>query len=304
MKLFDIFRYMASATLSLILLSACQEKPAGQTHEDFTLSVRIQSLDYADGGLWGSSASLGIFVTKPESNDILDDNVQYMTVINTGENPLTPVAEPISMPEDGARADIVGYYPYSEELTEGATIFRADLTDQQNRKPEILLTGRTKDCSSTINSATITLKPVFAKLNVRLKLEETTKASDEDVTISLGDIPLEADIDVLTGGYVSYGKTGTTELIRTDNTVHSYEAVVLAHDVKEEAMLNVKLSNGNKEVKVKGLINEFEPNRQYDLEVEVTPEGINAVLAAMSDFYVSDWHEDEEYIHENINTQK
>ena len=117
-------------------------------------------------------------------------------------------------------------------------------------------------------------------------------------------MPWEAEIDVMTGEYVSYGKSDSSEMIRPLDNVYVYEAILLAHKTSADAKLVVTFPKTTdieqKEIKISEIINSFETNCQYDIEVSVTPEGIKAILVSMSDFSVSDWHEDQDDVHGNI----
>ena len=302
-------RLLTIAVASSLLLSSCIDDRK-EERKDFALSSRIQSLEYEGGSLWGIQAETGVFVLETGSAKVIGENcnIRYTTEFKTGLNQMSPADEPIVLPEDGEHTDIVVYYPYTSELNTFETAsytYDVDLTDQQNRKPDILLTGKATDCNTAINAATVTLKPVFSKLNLRLRIEYETKATAGDITVSINNIPGKATIDVLTGEYLSYGEKITTVMSKPFEKIYAYEAVILAHTVDKDAELVVQFPNDSAEetlkVNLKKHIKKFEQNSQYDLDVTVSPEGLNAVLVSMSDFYVSDWYEDIEDINGKVN---
>ena len=141
-------------------------------------------------------------------------------------------------------------------------------------------------------------------MNVRLKNEYATKSSLEDIKLHITSIPWQAEIDVLNAEYVSYGNPDSSEMIRPLRNVYVYEAILLAQTTGNDVNLTVTFPETakveNQELKLADYIPSFEANRQYELEVSVTPEGIKAILVSVSDFSISDWHEDNEDIYGNI----
>ena len=309
MKNLKTYKLLILLAISAHLLCSCrQEKPEGEK-PDFALSTRVQSLDYNGTSIWGTDAELGAFVNEPGSTTILENNfnIQYTTRFQTHSTLMTPADEPIQLPKKGDLSDIAVYYPFNPSLySKGCskTIYAVNLKDQSKREPALLLCGKEADCSSTINSATVTLKPVFAKLNVRLKNEYITKSSLEDIRLQLTNIPCQAEIDVLTAEYASYGDPDSAEMIRPLKNVYIYEAILLAHTIRGDTKLVVTFPENSgidkQELKLTDHLTSFDANSQYDLEVTVTPEGIKAILVSVSDFSISDWHEDNEDIYGNI----
>lgn len=294
------------------LLSSCHKEKPEDTKPDFALSAQVQAMEYGGSSIWGKEGELGVFVAKSGTTIIEgeNNNLKYTTTFQTKATELDPVDQKLSLPKKGELADILVYYPYIPEFSSTnrtKAIYPIDLKDQKARIPDILLIGRTNDCSTTINSATVSLKPVFAKLNVKLKNKYATKSSDEDIQIQLSKIRCKAEIDVLNGAYISYGEAETTDMIQPSESVYVYEAILPAHKTEVGAELTVIFpeSTGIAPMKIKlyTYIEEFESNCQYDLEVTVSPEGIKAVLVSMSEFSVTDWYEDKDDIYGNINNK-
>lgn len=299
------YRFLIMLAASVSIICSCRREKPEDIKPDFALSARVQSLDYNGTSIWGTEAELGVFVTESGSKTTVEENfnIPYKTIFQTYATLMTPSDKAITLPKKGNLSDIYAYYPYNPGL-ENNTIYAVDLKDQTKKEPAVLLCGNATDCSATINAATVNLKPVFAKLNVRLKNEYTTKSALEDIRLELINIPCEAEIDVMSGEYVSYGNPDSSEMIRPLDNVYIYEAILLAHITSKEAKLVVRFPQTSgiepKEIMISDIIGSFEANSQYDMEVSVTPEGIKAILVAMSDFSVSDWPEDIEDIHGNI----
>lgn len=298
--------------MTVHLLSSCHKEKPEVTKPDFALSAQVQALEYNGTSIWGKQGELGVFVAKSRTTDILEgnDNLKYTTTFQTQTTRLTPADQKMNLPKNGNLADIIAYYPYIHEFgSKGSskTVYAIDLQDQKARNPDILLIGRANDCSTTINSATVSLKPVLAKLNVKLKNQHATKSSEEDIRIQLSKIRCKAEIDVLNGTYISYGEAETTDMIQPSESVYAYEAILPAHTTEAEARLTVIFPESARQdplaVNLYSYVSEFKPNSQYDLEVTVSPEGIKAVLVSMSEFSVTDWYEDKDDIYGNINNK-
>lgn len=303
-------KIVASAILASGLLLSCRSRKEVRPEPAMlSLSAQVLSLDYEKNELWGRNAEIGVFVTESGTTDICtgSENIRYQTVFSTGILSLSPTDEPIYLPEEGELIDISAYYPYKAELTQAngyPYVYHVDLSDQDALDPDILLIAKTERRNSVLHTAMLTLKPAFAKMKVSLNVREATKASGKDVQLSVNGIPCEADIDILSGEYLSYGKTESTVMNMPENGIHSYEAVVLAHTTDDNAFLTVSFGTaGNIEdinIGLKDLIDVFAPNRQYDLSVTVSPDGIEAILVGMSDFYVSDWKTDYEDVNGEV----
>ena len=308
MKLNYIYKVLIAAAVPL-LWSCNPEKPE-EVKPDFALSTRVQSLDCSGSSIWGTQAELGVFVTQSGSSLVTDgnENVKYTTTFQTQATKLTAAEAKISLPEQCDLVDIHIYYPYQEELgmsNDSKAVYEIDLTNQEERIPEMLLIGKQENCSATINSATVSLKSVFSKLNVRLKNEHTTKSSSEDIRLQLTGIPCKAAVDILNNTYQSYGELDSTEMIRPIKSIYAYEAILPAHKVDDNARLKIIFPEASSVPEMEiGLIDHIailEQNCQYDMNITVTDEGIKAVLISISDFSVSDWYEDSEDIFGNIN---
>lgn len=303
------YKFLIILAVSASFFCSCKREKPEDIKPEFALSARIQSLDYNGTSIWGTEAEVGVFVTESGSKSMFEDNfnIQYKTRFQTHATLMTPSDKAITLPKKGDLCEIYAYYPYNPGLQSNGTsktIYAVDLKDQTQKEPALLLCGKETDCSATINAATVGLKPVFAKLNVKLKNEYTTKSTLEDIRLKLTDIPCEAEIDVMTGEYISYGKPDSSEMIRPLDNVYIYEAILLAHSTSKAAKLVVTFPEssgiGPKETLISDLIGAFGANCQYDIEVSVTPDGIKAMLVSMSNFSVSDWPEDLEDIHGNI----
>lgn len=310
MKIAKTLKIVASVIMASGLLLSCksrkEEKPLPSV---LSLSAQVLSLDYEGNGLWGRNADIGVFVTETGTTDICQDNenVKYQTKFSTGILTLTPADEPIYLPEEGKLIDIYAYYPYNADLyhvEEAPYVYRVDLSDQLNPDPEILLLARSERRNSVLHTAMLTLRPVFAKLKISLQIKSETKTPGSEVKLSLNAVPCKAEVDVLSGNYLSFGDAESVELIRSVDSVHAYEAVVLAHHVSEDSKLIITFgpSSGMEDISIslKELVENFEQNRQYDVSVTVSPDGVEAVLVGMTDFYVSDWRTDFEDIEGEI----
>ena len=295
--------------ISAILLVSCNTDRPEDMKKEFALSTRVQSLDYGGTSIWGTEAELGVFVTKPGTLIVTEENfnLRYTTTFQTQATELTPAGEKMSLPEKGELVDILIYYPYNSSLAakdNRNTIYNVDLHDQDAREPEILLIGMQSDCSSTINSATVSLRPVFAKLNVRLRNEMATKSATQDIQLHIEKIRCKAEVDILTGEYLSYGAAEDTRMLKPMENIYAYEAILPAQELDKDTNLKVifpeSIGIESLELNLIESLTTLEQNCQYDLEVTVSPEGIRAVLVSMSEFSISDWYEDTDDIFGNI----
>ena len=305
-------RLLSLAIMASGALISCRPKPIVTPDPvPLTLSAQVMSLDYEDNSLWGKKAELGVFVTESGTSKLVGENgnVRHYADFKTGIIPLTPSDKPVILPEDNMDIDIAAYYPYTSELSssgESEFVYQVDLQDQNALDPEVLLVARIEKRNSVLHTAMLTMKPAFAKLKVNLRNQTDVKSSESETEVCLEGIPCEAGIDILNGRYVSYGSETTTTLARPIDTAHSYEAVVLAHTVSDNARLLVSISESGSrpEEKIslllKDVIKEFKTNTQYDVTVTVSPEGVDATLVGMSDFFVSDWKEDFEDVNGEI----
>lgn len=296
-------------------LISCRPKPVVVPDPvPLTLSAQVMSLDYEDNSLWGKKAEIGVFVTESGTSKVVGENgnVRYYADFKTGIIPLTPYDRPVILPEDNIDIDIAAYYPYISEISSAGgseSVYQVDLQDQNALEPEILLFAGIEKRNSVLHTAMLTMKPVFAKLKVNLRNQTDVRSSGSETEVRLEGISCKAGIDVLSGRYLSYGSVEATVLGRPVETAHSYEAVVLAQTVSENARLTVSIpENGSRpEEKIslllRDVIKEFKTNTQYDVTVTVSPEGVNATLVGMSDFFVSDWKEDFDDVNGEIDNQ-
>ena len=305
MKLYKTIRVIGTLFLATMLLASCDKENAAKETE-VLLSAHVSSLG-SGTGLWGQVAEIGVFALETGSSKIYEEinNLKYNATITTGIFTLSPSDKALIIKNNGSIIDVVAYYPYSSKLeTQGASkhICKLDMSDQSDLKPGMFMTAKVKSVNSVNRSATLALTPVIAKLGISLVIR-TTKAESREPAVFIDGIAATADVDVITGTYTSYGPAETVQLSMADHSIYYYEALLPAQELTDETVLKVSQPDQSQEeaasLYLKEYISQFESNRQYDLEVVVSPEGLKASLVQVSDLNVTNWKEDSEHIDGN-----
>ena len=278
---------------------ACEKHDKNEAKSpELKLTAQFFPLNSEFGDLWGRSVGTGIFMTGNGSQHVIGDNgnIRYDGKLAAGSIGLEPAVTGINLPDSGILVDIIGYYPYCPDLTlkEGAYLYEVNVVDQNSLEPDVLMHGIESGRNSLVNEVHLQLKPVFAKINARLIYKANTRSAIEDVNLSIDGISCKAEIDVLTGAYVSYAAAASTQMKEKKGTESGYEAVVLAQELSEQANITVKITGGqDAKVPLMDLTEIIERNRSYDILVEISPDNVKATLVDISDFYISDWKEDD-----------
>ena len=304
MKTLKTMRAYAAVLLCVLSVASCNGNKTDKVDEaEIALSAHVSSLG-AGENFWGEAAEIGVFALEKGTDKVLSEagNVKYTTILSTGIMTLSPAGKGITIKNNGMSIDIAGYYPYTQSLVsvgESQHICKVDMSDQAAPKPGMLMTARANEMNSVMNTGTLALTPILAKLGITLTIK-TTKADAHEPRVYVKGVSATADVDVLTGQYVSYGTAADVELLMANQNLYYYEALLPAQNIADAAELVVNLTSGSPvSLKLKESLAEIKPNRQYDIEVTVSPDGIKATLVQVSDLNVIGWKEDSETINGN-----
>ena len=291
--------------LSMIAFS-CKEVIEEPELSGIRLSAYISNLDYNDFPMMGKNAEIGIFVTEEGTDKVINDysNLKFDAQFKTGVIQISSDF-PIYYPQNGSMVDIVGYYPYNNELTAVNPYYSVDLSDQNAVSPGTLLLAKTSGSNSVLNKALLSLKLAYAKLNISVKLsEDTPNAADMPITLRLNEVASRAKLNVLSGEYKSFENKESVLLPVSQTSANSHVATVIPQTLTEGAEIIVEYVASDKvqsqSVKIIEHIGAFEMNKQYDIDILVSAQGVKAELVNVTDLYISDWNEDSEIITDKI----
>ena len=294
--------------MSVGSLTSCRNRPVDDPVPSYlTLSARVVSLEYGKQEAWENEAEVGVFVTETGSNVLVsgNENIRYKAEKTIGLIPLAPAADPVLLPDDGVVVDIAAYYPYSPGIvadSDGRYLYEVDLTDQTSPQPRMLLLSRVAQRNSVMNTAMLTMRPAYSKLKLTVSADTETKSSGSELSLAISGMPFEASVDLISGEYVSYGADRNVSLLKTSR--YTYEVILLAHTIAEDALLTVTevTSDGTQthSVRLDDILASIEQNKLYDLNISVSPDGIDATLVGLSDLYVSDWKDDFEDVNGEV----
>ena len=178
-------------------------------------------------------------------------------------------------------------------------IYNVNLSNQEALDPEILLIGKARREYGITGATQLNLKPVYAKIKVRLYIDNQTRSASRTVSVSMNDLSTTGGIDVITSEYASYGPVGTVDMKPDADNANCFEAIVLAQTVPQTSQLSVNIDGEEHENLTKQLnplIPELEKNKIYDISVEISEDKVEVTLVSVSDFYISDWNEDKDSI--------
>ncbi len=295
---------LASGTIVL----SCKKVTDEPKLTGIRLSAYLSNQDYNDFPLMGQKCDFGIYVTEEGTEKVVNDysNLRFQTKFKAGIMQLTPSADfQFFYPEEEKMVDIAGYYPYNSELTADHPYYLVNLTDQNALEPEILLIAKASGSNSVLNKALLSLKSAYSKLNISVKLNENTPdATDMPVELVLDNVASCAELNILNGEYTSLSAESSVVLQESNSSAHSRSALVIPQVLAEDSELSVNYPESesvkSQSIRLKDFISSFEMNKQYDIDIFVSPQGVNAELVKVSELYISDWNEDSEIITDKI----
>lgn len=286
--------------LFLIALGAasvsCRKTPTVKTEKvPAVLSVQALSLDYEYSGSWDESDEIGVFVMKRGTIEVIEGqgNLRHIAGLSAGTASLVPAGDTIFFPLDGSAVDLIAYHPYIEMNAAQGYKYIIDLSDQDSPSPGMLTSAKAENHNSVMNSVKFTLKPRYAKIKVNLKIDRNETKAENSVDLSLCNLYFKGTYDIIGGLFQYSSEKCSSVLRRRQESVNVFEALLPPQIADVDAVLKVNLSaDESKDVVIRDFIEEFKEGNQYDLDVIVSPEGIEASLVGVKAYYISDWKND------------
>lgn len=269
------------------------------------------SLDSGDGETWNSSQKVGVFMVESGTTDIIKNysNWEYIADNRSQTGYLVPANnEAMYLPNDGTKADIIAYYPYSkdETLTRAEITnyqYKLDLSDQSKTKADAFLYSRNaKGLNKDNPKTTVQLKPVLSK--VKFNFAPATDMSEDNlkkIKARLTDMSTVANYDLLNGQFLFSTQTEEDKKIelKTTGDGSQAEGIIFPGTVTQNSELEVDIPvEGTGETKTLSCklnesIESLDENIQYDILVEVGANSIKATITGKAPIYIQDWKDDD-----------
>ena len=183
--------------------------------------------------------------------------------------------------DDETKADFYCYYPYAASPAVGghAVTVPADQSTEANYKQGDLLWGKTAGVSPTTSKVGITLKHLFACVQVKLEPGDGFTAASlaaASASVQLKRLKMKGTVNLGTGSVTVSGEEQAVTPY-WDGTY--YKAIVVPQTVAEGPFVVVTI-DGKEYTLVKGLT--LEPNKRYTFSVKVskTSNGINVSIGS------------------------
>ena len=176
----SIYKYIFSLSLGLMLFgmqSCSDDKTENESGpRPVILKAEVFTAGNDAGATWSSGQSLGVYMLKNGSNEIIGDNanIKFLADNRGTTGYLVPANNiPIYYPTDGSKVDFRVYYPYNENIaTRSLGINQTEVVIKNNTKADALLYSDNCQGATGDNKPTIQIKSMLSvvKLDMRCQL--------------------------------------------------------------------------------------------------------------------------------------
>jgi len=231
---------------------------------------------------WSRPGNIGVYMVEEASLGVVDAaaNRNYLWVAS--QRTFSPLSadQTVYYPVNGSPVRFAAYYPY-QALTDNC--YKVDLTAQPSLNDqaafELLWTGVTTAYDKTQPSVALNFDHQYAKISLSVKNGKgITKEELKQIVVTMTEMQLTADFNVLTGEITPTGDVGELTFNRWASDGSGQTALVLPTQADAQRVVNFTLGSdtfvwniGEKE---------FDAGSEYSYTVTVnrTPLGIAASI--------------------------
>ncbi|MFR2525466.1 fimbrillin family protein [uncultured Alistipes sp.] len=289
MKNNSIYLILAVAAMSFASCDKNEQTNGGAAQDDRvavqftagTLEVQPAAATRSETP-WARPGNIGVYMVEEASLGVVDAaaNRNYLWVASQRTfSPLSP-DQTVYYPVNGSRVRFAAYYPY-QALTDNC--YKVDLTAQPSLNDqaafELLWTGVTTAYDKTQPSVALNFDHQYAKISLSVKNGKgITKEELKQIVVTMTEMQLTADFNVLTGEITPTGDVGELTFNRWASDGSGQTALVLPTQADAQRVVNFTLGSdtfvwniGEKE---------FDAGSEYSYTVTVnrTPLGIAASI--------------------------
>ncbi len=260
---------------ALFFLQACESQmpeiiptapPTGEV--TFTSSIDDLSASRANNTSWENDDKIGIFMLAAETDEILDENVSYIT---NGDGNFKKDGQGLFFPEDGSKVDFVAYYPYDAGFTTYPD-YTINITDQSRQNAIDLmisdnLTGRSIENQNTGNNLQFT--HVLSKLVINLTPDNGK--SLKGIRLSVLDVPAKATINLKDKAISNISESAEEIPMHVNEEGTQAEAILIPQD-RLPGNLRIRLEIGESR-DVTTEITKLEPGNKYICNLKIKNAG-------------------------------
>ena len=246
----SIYKYIFSLPLGLMLFgmqSCSDDKTEDESGpRPVILKAEVFTAGNDAGATWSSGQSLGVYMLKNGSNEIIGDNanIKFLADNRGTTGYLVPANNiPIYYPTDGSKVDFRVYYPYNENIaTRSLGINQTEVVIKNNTKADALLYSDNCQGATGDNKPTVQIKSMLSvvKLDMRCQIEDAAT-----VTAAIRNAATRATFDIIEGKFteriVEDAPVQFTATKKVDNgeDVYTLQATLLSGIIEEDAVIDI-----------------------------------------------------------------
>lgn len=261
------------------------------TDTPLVLTGKIYSFDPEKASEeWKKGKDIGIYFMKEDGKEAINsyENVLYKSIEVPAAHFAPPAgSDPIYFPQDGSKANLIAYYPYSATLTENRVAM--DISNQKSASPfNFLYSDNCKGINKDKNKVEMELYPVLSQVVVDLIAGKgVTDEYLQEATAVLKEVHSKAQFNLLTGLFESYDAKKDITMLPSE-TINSDTAQVIATTSLDGYQLYVSLPKMNREYtwNLAEEINELKQGYRHIFKVTIALDNVDLET---SEEPISDW---------------
>lgn len=225
-KITDGILVAATTLFGIAALSACsnylEEAVAGYGETGTPVEVSVSETRLA-GTEWEEEDAVGLYVYETGTTNLADDDYSNVKYLYYEDNTFKADATVLYYPTDGSAVDIIAYYPYSDDVSEGK--YTIDVSDQTS-VPDLLwdsVCGKSETDASVI----LTFKHKMSMLTFKLTESGDLESDGESFSVKLKNLPKEGTFDLSKGEWETSNEVTTTDVVTLNVDTFTSQSLVL-----------------------------------------------------------------------------
>lgn len=200
--------------IPIFLFAACTDdieiEPSAQSLVHAVVSADSRTMNGLDAPtvIWAEDDAIGLFGIDTKTSGLLQSQSNLRYVTKDGSSSFVPDSDidALYMPGDGSSIDIVGYYPYSTNLSiadNSHPLFSVDNWEDQSQgfsELDLCVSDIVSGCNTNNPQVNLQLKHVFCKIAFELVPNPEKGVSEEDlvgITATISNLNYAASCDLL-----------------------------------------------------------------------------------------------------------
>ena len=228
----QVFVRLLFPTALFLLAGGCHE-PEGQSLSPTAVRFKAEPDDFLRPDAkspWTIEGDIGITMLDPANTDIVLDSVNTGYRFQPSTQEFLPIGESIYYPINGNDVRFTAYFPWD---TPAGSTLDVDISTQpepENQEhAQLLWSPPTEPCNKDSQGPVVlAFQRQYAKIDIRLSQGEGISHDDlTNTVVSITQMPLHADFDILEGILETKGEAGTITFrpFQTDSTRMSALAI-------------------------------------------------------------------------------